>query len=193
MVTFITGPMFSFKSSELFKHIERNLFAKKKIILIRPVKDDRSYFSHSDAVNIGYNNYDIKVIKIDKFEDLRDEEGLNILVRDEIDSVFIDECFMIKDVYKIADLFGDMMDVYYAGLLASSDNIVFEEVAKLLPYCETIIKLNGVCMECGSQLGNYSFHTGTKTSDIEVGDTVYKVLCKKCRDHLQKNKLSPLC
>ena len=33
----------------------------------------------------------------------------------------------------------------------------FEEAIKILKYKDKIKKLNGVCIYCGSELGNYSF------------------------------------
>lgn len=77
-------------------------------------------------------------------------------------------------------------DIYFAGLLASSENELFPEAIKILPYCDDIIKLNGVCMgvdnnTCGSQLGNYSGYFGkNKKGLIEVGDNLYKCLCRNC-------------
>lgn len=184
MVTFITGPMYSFKTSELFKHIERAIFAKKKIILIRPKKDNREYFSHSQSVELSYNNLDIETIYINSYDELRDDNKVNILMKEKYDVVFIDEAFMIPDIHLIAkNLFDCFEDIYYAGLLASSENKVFEENIKLLPYCDTVIKLNGVCMNCGSQYGNYSYYIkGKKETDIVVGDKDYLCLCHKCLD-----------
>ena len=188
MIQFITGPMFAFKSSELFRYIEKAHFAKKNIILIRP-QSDRDYFSHSPAVDDYYNKFDIKTLRISSYEDLYEEE-LNCLLKEKYDSVFIDEAFMIKDIHKIATVLGNLFDITFAGLLASSENVIFPEVAKFLPYCDKIIKLNGICMDCGSKYGNYSYYIGDKkkTTDVLVGDKDYLCLCNRCRENRDKEK-----
>lgn len=176
MVTCITGPMFSFKSSELFRHIERSLFAKKKVILVRPSADSREYFSHSPAVDVSYNNYKIHTVRVGSFDELVRMEDLV-----KYDVIFMDEAFMVKDAYRVAKDFGHRLDVFYAGLLASSENKTFEEVTKYLPYCDVIQKLNGVCMDCGDSQGNFSYFVGNKKSgDIHVGDSEYICVCAKC-------------
>ena len=176
MVTAILGPMYAFKSSELFRHIERSLFAKKKIILVRPSADSREYFSHSPAVDVSYNNYKIHTVRVGSFDELVRMEDLV-----KYDVIFMDEAFMVKDAYRVAKDFGHRLDVFYAGLLASSENKTFEEVTKYLPYCDVIQKLNGVCMDCGDSQGNFSYFVGNKKSgDIHVGDSEYICVCAKC-------------
>jgi thymidine kinase len=177
--------MYSGKSSELFRQMERYLYAKKNIVLIRPAGDERNYITHS-GIEL-QNNFKYDVLRLSKYDDLY-EENLNLLLKTQYDAVFVDEYFMIKDAYKIAEHFGSSFDIMYAGLLASYKCELFDETIKLLPYCDNIVKLNGVCMECGSQLGNYSFYLGDRKESIIVGDTEYKVLCKDCYDTFSRRK-----
>lgn len=174
MILLITGPMFSGKSTELFKYIEREYYAKKQICLIRPKKDDRGYFSHFDAVNKALETFNVDIQYVSEI----DKNEISNLYQ--YDSIFIDEFFMIKDAYKIASTFGITKKIFYAGLTVSSELEVFEETIKLLPYCDEIIKLNGVCMECGSYHGNYSYYKGIKKEVVVVGDDSYMVLCQEC-------------
>lgn len=180
MVTFITGPMFSFKTSTLFTRIERHYFAKDKVLLIRPSQDDREYFSHSKAVETGYNDLAITTIRVSSFDGFSFRSDICL---DHYDAIFVDEAFMIKDCWRLAKKYGASKFIYLAGLMSSSENALFDEVAKFLPYCDEIVKLNGVCMDCGSQLGNYSYYIGSeKKAAILVGDSEYLCLCQKCRD-----------
>ena len=59
-------------------------------------------------------------------------------------------------------------DVYFAGLLSTSENTLFPEAISLLPYCDDIIKLLGICMRCGSDLGNYSMFKGGEKKETIV-------------------------
>ena len=112
---------------------------------------------------------------------------------DEYDAVFVDEYFMIKNCAALAIECRKDQDVYFAGLLATSECTLFAEAAGLLPYCDSIIKLNGVCTQCASQVGNYSYYMqGAKTSDIVVGDSEYTCLCRDCYLKNQKEKETQL-
>ena len=84
---------------------------------------------------------------------------------------------MIKNCYLLAkELF---KEICFAGLLATSENKMFKETINLLPYCENIIKLNGIC-SCG-EIANYSLYKGKKEEEIIVGDEdKYSCVCKEC-------------
>ena len=67
----------------------------------------------------------------------------------------------------------------------------FDETIKILPYADKIKKLNGVCVDCGSELGNYSFADFDKKEEIVVGDSKYKCLCSECyQKNMQKKSLT---
>lgn len=185
MITLICGPMYSGKSTTLIQKMERYIYANKRICLIRPKKDDRGYFTHGGIDNVKKILHpDDGYFEINSFTEQSIKSFIN-----EYDAVFVDEYFMIHNCELLCHILPDehRCDIYFAGLLASSENELFAETMKVLPYCDDIIKLNGVCVGidgqgCGSQHGNYSGYFGKaeKTSDILVGDNVYRCLCRKC-------------
>ncbi|MCR5218451.1 hypothetical protein [Treponema sp.] len=180
MITLICGSMYSGKSTTLLMKIQRAIYGRKKAVLIRAKIDNRGYFTHSlgnEELRQFVENKKLTVLEINEFTEEKVKE-----ICEFFDSIFIDEFFMIKNCALLAKKSLPSNDVYFAGLIATSENQVFSEVIDILPYCDEILKLNGVCMECGSQLGNYSLYTGgTKTQTIEVGDiNKYKCVCKEC-------------
>lgn len=186
MKTLICGPMYSGKSTALFQRLERFLFTKKKILLIRPVKDDRGYFTHSGGIDIDK----LEVENPSQFVILTLKEitqsDVELIAKDKFDVVFVDEYFMIPGANLLCHQ--DYYDVYFGGLLADSESGLFPETIKILPYCDKIKKLNGVCIRCGSELGNYSFAAFDKKERIAVGDTEYECLCYKCYKEAQNAK-----
>ena len=177
MITLICGPMYSGKSTALFQRLERCLFAKKKVLLIRPKKDDRGYFTHSGGIDLDKLEKNNPNFVILSFKEI-DEFDVKSIANDGFDVVFVDEYFMIQGAYHLCHQ--NKYDVYYGGLLASSECKLFDEAIKILPYADKIKKLNGVCIDCGSELGNYSFADFDKKEEIVVGDSKYKCLCAKC-------------
>lgn len=174
MITLITGPMYGGKSTTLVQKMERYLYAKKKVLFVRPNKDERGYITHS-GLKDWFGEFTTDTIKIDEWT----PELIESL--DKYDAVFVDEYFMIKGNVNVCRHVSDKKyDVYFAGLLATSENELVSEAKEILPYCDDIIKLNGVCMLCGSQHGNYSMYNGTKTQEIVVGDSAYKCVCRRC-------------
>lgn len=180
MITLIAGPMYSGKSTALLQKMERYIYANKRVCFIRPKKDTRAYVTHN-----GISDIKEKITEKDDIKELSEFTLSNIKYFEQFDAIFIDEYFMIKNCDLVCKEI-KKPDVYFAGLLATSENTLFDETIKILPYCDDIIKLNGVCMgikkPCGSQYANYSGYFGKqeKTDKIQVGDTIYKCLCKNC-------------
>ena len=189
MNTLITGPMFSGKSTFLLQKIERAVYGKKSVLLIRPKNDDRGYFTHSDGRMNKLLSTLIDTKKID-FKEVTEFKEDDLEFIKDYDSIFVDEYFMIKNnalVAKEMQNYKGKQEIYFAGLLSTSENQLFDEAITLLPYCENIIKLNGVCMECGDDNANYSMYKGdSKTQKIIVGDEdKYECVCKACYERIK--------
>lgn len=182
MTRIILGPMFSSKSSELLRYLERGIRGQKRVCLIRPNNDNRDYFSHSIGSQAVFEN-----LKFDIYNFPIDEAPLDydFCLSDlkEYDIIGIDECQFISYLDELViDLIKIKKDVYIAGLLATSEAIMFEPIKKVLPYCDYIEKLNAVCSKCGSDLGNYTkYKDGIKTESVVVGGAdKYTAYCSEC-------------
>lgn len=182
MIKLFCGAMFSGKSESLMRDMIKHTYANKKILFIRPCIDDRGYITHSkndSKVNKLIEDEKIECVYLKEF----DQTTINDIVIENYDSIFIDEYFMIKNNREFLQTLlknGNNTNVYIGGLIADSDAHMFDEAIQILPLCDEIEKLNGVCTKCGSMLGNYSYHIGEKSSQIEVGDVKYECICGKC-------------
>lgn len=184
MKTLICGPMYSGKSTALFQRLERCLFARKKVLLIRPKKDDRGYFTHSGGVDLKKLEENFReCFYIEEVESIG-TSFLNWILYKKFEAVFVDEYFMIPGAHQLC--YQNNYDVYFGGLLADSDCKLFEETIKILPFCEKIKKLNSVCMGfdlkgCDKE-ANYSVYLGGAKDQILVGDRCYACMCAECYD-----------
>lgn len=168
--------MFSFKTSRLVHSMEKYLLAKKRILFFRPKKDDRGYVSHNNGIENLFNNLkdQIEVHEVSSYEDMYSHLGPTY------DVIFVDEYFMIKDCYKLAEDMGDKVDMVFAGLISDSNNILFPEAINLLPFIEYIEKENAICMDCGKPASFSAYFGSPDRGEIEVGDNLYKCLCYSC-------------
>ena len=182
MITAFLGAMYSGKSESLVRDMIKFTYAKKKILFIRPYIDDRGYVTHSNSdskLNNAINEGKIECMFLKEFT----KGKISEILCEDYDSIFIDEFFMIKNnrlLLETALYYKVNTDFYLAGLIADSDGKMFDETIQILPLCDEIEKLNGVCTKCGSMLGNYSYHHGKKVNQIEVGDVKYECVCGKC-------------
>ena len=183
MVTLITGPMYSSKSTELLRYLERAKIGKKEVCLVRPMTDNREFFSHSVSTQTLYNKMEIPVYLLPK-EDTSEEYALLLQkINKEYEVIGIDECQFVSYLDTLTfNFIVHHKEVYMSGLLATSECKMFEPIQKVLPFCDYIKKLNAVCSVCGSDVANYThYKEGSKTTSIEIGGSdKYDALCQDC-------------
>jgi len=194
------GPMFSGKTSKLMElyHYYNTKLNKKCLIIGHNLDcrynkykitshDKREYLDCykftkiEDFMNI-YNNHNKLDSIVHSDNSLYDD--LNYKVISEVDVILIDECQFFEDIILVTKLVEMGKQVFLFGLDGDSNQQIFGETYKLLPYCDKIEKLNGKCRHCGIKnssifsVCNVSFE---KTSQIDVGgDEKYHSVCRNC-------------
>lgn len=165
MLTLIVGPMFSGKSTELLRQLERYTIAGKKVILLRPDIDKREFLCH-----------DGRKIKIEQTM-VKDSD---FIIKQKYDVFAIDEGqFFEKE--KLYNFVKDKINkiVLVSGLIATSELNPFESMISLFPLADNIIKLSAVCQRCGKD-ASYTFFKGKKKQDVLVGSVQYDARCWDC-------------
>lgn len=168
MITLVLGPMFSGKTTELIRQLERAHIANKRVVLLRPKLDTRPFLSHSSK--------DTPWLE-EQFVDLKDFDATKY------DVVGVDEGQFHKGLKTFCKKYGlTGRRIVISALHATSECEMFEEIVSVIPYCEEIIKLNAVCTKCGSEAANYTyFLAGNKTDKVAVGGSdSYTALCSVC-------------
>lgn len=183
----ITGPMFSGKSEELIRRVRRYRYAKKKIIVMKPMIDDR--YSKSEVVS--HNNNKIEAICIQTAEDILNNEP------DELGVVAIDEIQFIQDSIledgtklSVVDVLEKLADnghiVIVSGLDQTFQGEPFGFMGELLAKADYVTKLSAVCVKCGAPATKSQRLIDGKPAKyndpvVLVGShETYEARCRKC-------------
>jgi len=172
MIHLIIGPMFSGKSTELLRRLTRAQIAGKRVALLRPAIDTR--------LNITHDKRPLQDIKEHILENLDDFDA------EQADVIGIDEGQFFSELAHFAHKWANQRKkVVIAGLDATSELTPFEEILNVVPLAEEVIKLNAVCMACGSENGAFTvFKHGEKRQKVQVGgQDMYEARCRYCIEH----------
>ena len=158
----IIGNMFSGKSSELIRRINREKSINKKILVINYIGDNR--YSKSSVTT--HDNLKVNCLKLPLLEDLTD----NII--QQYDSFFIDEGQFFTDLYNCVKNLVDKHNkhVVVSGLDGDYLRNPFGDIIKLIPICDTLDKLSAYCCKCNNgTLAPFTKKTGPLVNVIDIG------------------------
>ena len=186
-IEIICGPMFSGKTTELLRRLERLDFANKKYLLFKPSFDDRY---SKDAV-VSHSKKERTSIPVANAKSI-----LNIMNEDKnkyISYIAIDEAqfFSTEDKYNLVNLCLDLkkrnVKIILNGLDMDCAGKPFGLMPELLAIADNIYKLTAVCMYrgCGekAQMSYKKENANKKIKDenyIELGEQdLYEARCFK--------------
>lgn len=191
----IVGPMFSGKTERLIAKLHRAQYAKKRIRIIKPAHDTRTQgYIASRAVN-GDGTTEItdqlSAVMVQTEEDfwrLVNYNKFDVLAVDEAQFFPLDT--PMKDCLgwfgrAIRELLRQRCDtqlrIIVAGLDMDFAEQPFGPIPGLLALADSVEKLTGVCMVCGSDAGYISHRIISDDRQLVVGDAgEYQVRCRSC-------------
>jgi thymidine kinase len=173
-IELILGPMFSGKTSELFRRLKRYKIAHKKCALIRYSRDNR--YSSDKLFNHDKETLIIDLFSISSFID----EEPDLI---SYDVIGIDEGQFIIDTPSFSDRMANQGKIIIISALDGD----FKRkgfgkfLNEIVPLCEEVIKLNSICHICQSEMGAFTQRT-TDDQEIEKigGLEMYKSTCRRC-------------
>jgi thymidine kinase len=168
----IAGSMFSGKSEELIRRLNRARIARLKVQVFKPKIDNR-YSEAEIASHSGLKHMSVPVSGAQEI--LRHVEK-------EVDVVGIDEgqFFDIELLDVANELAGRGIRVIIAGLDQDFMGKPFEPMPQLLAIAEFITKTHAICVKCGGT-ASYSQRTFESEELVEVGASgKYEARCRKC-------------
>lgn len=183
-IELILGPMFSGKTTELFRRIRRYTFANYRCIVIKYRKDQR-YAAAGEAST--HDQLMLAANPCERLAEAVDEVG-------GFDVIGIDEGQFFPDLLEYSEKWANAGKVVIVSALDGTfQRKPFGRTLELIPLAEKVDKLNAVCMLC---YGDASFTKRISTDDnrIEVigGCEAYVSTCRKCFLSARTGPVAPL-
>lgn len=168
----IVGSMFSGKSEELIRRLNRARIARQKVQVFKPMIDAR--YSVEEIASHSGQKHDSKPVST-AVEIMRN-------VEEDTQVVGIDEGqFFDAEIADVANQLANCgMRVIVAGLDQDYTGTPFGPMPHLLSIAEFITKIHAICVKCG-QTANYTQRTVDSDALVEVGASdKYEARCRKC-------------
>ncbi|MDF2699084.1 MAG: tdk [Haloplasmataceae bacterium] len=180
----ISGSMFAGKTEELIRRIKRLQYAKKNILVFKPVIDDR--YSLDEVVS--HSGVSIKSIVV------KNAKEILKYIDEKVDVVAIDEVqFFEDDIVALCDYLADKgIRVMVAGLDRDFRGEPFGCMPQLLTKAEFVTKLTAICSVCGAPATRTQRFVNNKPASysdpvVMVGAAEsYEPRCRHC--HVVPNK-----
>lgn len=156
----ICGCMFSGKTEELIRRLNRAIIAKQKVEIFKPVTDKRY---HPDNI-VSHNEKAIRSTPVHFASDI-------LLLAGDCAVVGIDEAQFFDDA--IVDICNALANqgkrVIVAGLDMDYEGKPFGPMPQLLAVAEFVTKIHAICARTG-QLASYSFRLTENDEQVMLGE-----------------------
>jgi len=175
----ICGSMFSGKTEELIRRINRARIAKQRVEIFKPAIDKR----YDDTNVVSHDASSIQSIPLETSSQL-------LMFIDNTDVVGIDEAqFFDPELPEICNRLAGMgIRVIVAGLDMDYLGKPFGPIPSLMATAEYVTKVHAICMRCGD-LAHYSHRTISSDKLVVLGEKdSYEPLCRKCFTEALKAK-----
>ncbi|HCM75721.1 MAG TPA: thymidine kinase [Cytophagales bacterium] len=156
----ICGCMFSGKTEELIRRLNRALIARQKVEIFKPIVDNRY---HPTNV-VSHNEREVRSTPVNFANDI-------LLLAGSCDVVGIDEAQFFDDsiVNVCNTLANNGKRVVVAGLDMDFEGNPFGPMPNLLAVAEFVTKLHAICAQTG-ELASFSYRLSNDASQIRVGE-----------------------
>ena len=178
----IIGPMFSGKTSELIRLVEREVYAKKKGAIFKIAFDKR--YSATQVVTHNGLRYDAYTVT-------SSDEGLEkikeVTKSDRLDVIGVDEVNFFPDaIVEVLDRLADTKRVIACGLNLNFRAEPFPTTMELAARADRVRYLSAVCVVCGQEATRTQRLIGGKPAPrdsptiVVGGKEMYEPRCRRC-------------
>lgn len=178
----IIGPMFSGKTSELIRLVEREVYAKKKGAIFKIAFDKR--YSEKQVVTHNGLRYDAYTVAsseegLGRIEHLSESDGLDAIGVDEVN-------FFPEAIVGVLDRLADRRKVIACGLNLNFRAEPFRTTMELAARADKVRYLSAVCVVCGQEATRTQRLIGGKPAPkdsptiVVGGKEMYEPRCRDC-------------
>jgi thymidine kinase len=197
----IVGPMFSGKTERLIAKLHRAQYAKKRVRILKPAHDTRTqgYIASRavlpdgttqvtdqlSAVMVHDEDSFWKIVNLNKFDVLAIDEAQFF----PLDTPMTDSLGWFGRAIRtlLRERRNTDLRIIVAGLDMDFAEQPFGPIPGLLAIADSVEKLTGVCMVCGSDAGYISYRLVSDDKQLVVGDIgEYQVRCRSCYEPPRK-------
>jgi thymidine kinase len=167
----VVGSMFSGKTEELIRRLNRARIARQRVEIFKPEIDKR----YDETNVVSHNENSIRSIPVQNASQI-------LLYIDGMDVVGIDEAqFLDDDLPAVCNYIANQgIRVIVAGLDMDFQGKPFGPIPALMATAEYVTKVHAICMRCGD-LAHYSHRTNDSEKLVQLGEKDnYEPLCRKC-------------
>jgi len=171
----ILGCMYSGKSSELVKRVNRLQTIQQSYLIYNSIIDTRygssGIYTHNQChIPCSITNSLLTEVHTEPFKNAT--------------TIFIDEAQFFSDLYDFVKVSVEKYHkhVVVIGLDGDSDRQNFGQIHTLIPLCDDITKLKALCSICKDGTpGIFSKKMIISTEQVDIGSTdKYSAVCRKC-------------
>ncbi len=170
-IEIICGSMFSGKTEELIRRLNRARIAKQRVEIFKPSIDTR----YDETNVVSHNENSITSTPVQASSQI-------LIYANNVDVVGIDEAQFFDDelVSVCNKLAGSGIRVIVAGLDMDFTGKPFGPIPDLMATAEYVTKVHAICMQCGN-LAHYSHRKTADEKLVMLGETEsYEPLCREC-------------
>jgi thymidine kinase len=163
--------MFSGKTEELIRRLNRAKIARQRVEIFKPSVDTRY---HAEEV-VSHNTTSIRSTPVSFAQDI-------LLLGSGCDVVGIDEAQFFDEALTdvCVKLANNGIRVIAAGLDMDYTGRPFGPVPALMAVAEYVTKVHAVCIRCGD-IASYSFRKAASADKVLLGETdTYEARCRHC-------------
>ncbi len=174
----ICGSMFSGKTEELIRRLNRARIARQRVEIFKPMIDTR----YDETNVVSHNENSILSTPVSSATQI-------LLLTNDVDVVGIDEVqFFDDEIVDVCNkLAGQGIRVIVAGLDMDFMGNPFGPMPALMATAEYVTKVHAICIRCGN-LAQYSYRKTPDQKLVMLGETdSYEPLCRSCYE-LQRSK-----
>lgn len=167
----VCGSMFSGKTEELIRRVNRAIIAQQEVHIYKPAIDIRY-----DVVKIvSHNSNEVVSTPVDSSAEI-------LALAGDADVVAIDEAQFLDEglIAVCVELANEGKRVIICGLDMDFEGKPFGIMPQLMSIAEFITKLHAICMQCGD-VASFSYRLTASQEKVLLGEKdSYEARCRRC-------------